>query len=101
MLGDDAKAAEMNGIADNVKSAILNTLWADGPVSSDSGPKATGPRVPGELGNALKLSGSGEYVNLPTGIVSGLNGDFTIYVWVNPDDDRTWSRVSALGSGNS
>ena len=38
---------------------------------------ATGPRVPGEIGNALKLSGNGEYVNLPSGIVSGLH-DFTI-----------------------
>jgi hypothetical protein len=33
--------------------------------------------VPGEIGNALKLSGNGEYVNLPSGIVSGLH-DFTI-----------------------
>ena len=43
---------------------------------------ATGPRVPGKIGNAVKLSGNGEYVNLPSGIVSGLN-DFTISAWVN------------------
>ena len=61
---------------------------------------ATGPRVPGEIGNALKLSGSGEYVNLPRGIVSGLH-DFTISAWVNPSANSPWSRVFDFGSGTN
>ena len=48
---------------------------------------ASGPRVPGKIGSAVKLNGSDEYVSLPTGIVSGLS-DFTISTWVNPASDR-------------
>jgi hypothetical protein len=61
---------------------------------------ASGPRVPGEIGNALKLSGNGEYVNLPSGIVSGLH-DFTISTWVNPSANSPWSRVFDFGTGTN
>ena len=61
---------------------------------------ATGPRVPGKIGNAVKLSGNGEYVALPNGIVSGLN-DFTISAWVNPSANSAWSRVFDFGTGTS
>ncbi len=61
---------------------------------------ATGPRVPGEIGNAVKLSGNGEYVNLPNGIVSGLH-DFTVSAWVNPSANSAWSRVFDFGTGTS
>ncbi len=59
---------------------------------------ATGPRVPGKIGNAVKLSGGGEYVNLPNGIVSGLH-DFTISAWVNPSANTAWSRLFDFGTG--
>jgi hypothetical protein len=59
---------------------------------------ATGPRVPGRLGNAVRLSGNGEYVALPQGIVSGLD-DFTISAWVDPAATSTWSRIFDFGSG--
>ena len=62
------------------------------------GGQATGARVAGKLGNAVKLSGSNEYVNLPTGIVSGLN-DFTVSAWVNLGADPSWSRVFDFGTG--
>ncbi len=61
---------------------------------------ATGPRVPGKIGNAVKLSGSGEYVELPDGIVSGLT-DFTISTWVNPSQNSAWSRVFDFGTGTT
>ncbi|HEY5179280.1 MAG TPA: arabinofuranosidase catalytic domain-containing protein [Dermatophilaceae bacterium] len=61
---------------------------------------ATGPRVPGKIGNAVKLSGNGEYVALPNGIVSGLS-DFTISAWVNPAADSTWSRIFDFGTGTT
>ena len=100
LLGNDAKAAEMNAIADDIKSAILDTLWAGAPVTNapPAGGNATGPRVPGRLGNAVRLSGTSEYVSLPTGIVSGLT-DFTISAWVNPAATTTWTRVFDLGTG--
>ncbi len=61
---------------------------------------ATGPRVPGEIGNAVKLSGNSEYVDVPDGIVSGLH-DFTISAWVNPSANSAWSRVFDFGTGTS
>jgi hypothetical protein len=97
-LGNTAKANEMTTIANNIKAAILNTLWADGPVGGSGG--ATGPRVTGRIGNAVRLSGSGEYVSLPSGIVSGLT-NFTISAWVNPAATSTWSRVFDFGTGTT
>jgi hypothetical protein len=61
---------------------------------------ATGSRVPGKFGNAVQLSGNGEYVSLPNGIVSGLH-DFTISAWVNPSANTAWSRVFDFGTGTS
>jgi hypothetical protein len=61
---------------------------------------ATGPRVAGKIGNAVKLSGNGEYVQLPDGIVSGLH-DFTISAWVNPSENSAWSRVFDFGTGTT
>ena len=98
LLGNTAKANEMTTIANNIKNAILNTLWADAPVGQGGG--ATGPRVAGRIGNALRLSGASEYVSLPTGIVSGLT-NFTISAWVNPAANSTWSRVFDFGSNTT
>ena len=62
---------------------------------------ATGPRVAGEIGNAVRLSGNGEYVNLPNSIAGGLH-DFTIATWVNvTTTDQTWARIFDFGTGTS
>src|SRR5262245_53151332 len=61
---------------------------------------AAGPRVSGQLGNAVKLNGGGEYVNLPVGIVAGLS-DFTVAAWVNPASNDTWARVFDFGTGTT
>ena len=61
---------------------------------------ATGPRAPGEIGNALQLNGDGEFAQLPTGIVSGLH-DFTIATWVNPSANLPWSRIFDFGTGTN
>ncbi len=61
---------------------------------------ATGTRVAGRIGNAVKLAGNGEYVQLPDGIVSGLH-DFTISAWVNPSQNSAWSRVFDFGTGTT
>jgi hypothetical protein len=102
LLGNSAKAAEMRGTADRIKASILDNLWADGPVQGETiGGAATGPRVAGQLGNAVRLNGSGEHVTMPAGIVSGLNGDFTVSAWVNPAANTTWSRVFDFGTGTT
>lgn len=69
-------------------------------ISAVSTTGATGPRVAGKIGNAVKLSGNGEYAALPTGVVSSLN-DFTISTWVNPSAASTWSRIFDFGAGTS
>jgi Concanavalin A-like lectin/glucanases superfamily/Glycosyl hydrolases family 43 len=63
----------------------------------DSGGGATGPRVPGRLGNAVELNGVADYVDLPDGIVSGLS-DFTVATWIDWSGNQTWSRVFDFGT---
>ena len=100
VIGETAKAAEMNAIADNIKNAILTLLWDDSsptPIPPQPGPPAT--RVAGQLGNALPLNGpAGHHVDLPDGIVSSLS-DFTISTWINPVATTTWSRIFDFGTG--
>jgi hypothetical protein len=69
-------------------------------IASVASSGATGPRVPGKIGNAVKLSGNGEYVALPDGIVNGLH-DFTVSAWVNPSQNTGWSRVFDFGTGTN
>lgn len=71
--------------------------WTDG--SPTSGCTATGSRQPGKIGTALDFCHSGGYVTLPEGSVSGLTGDYTVSVWVNPSANSTWSRVFDIGTG--
>jgi hypothetical protein len=104
LLGDTAKATEMNAIAERVKTAVLG-LWAPGQVTNrPEGPgvvcAATGGRVAGRLGSAVKLCGQNEYVSLPTGLLSGLS-DFTVSAWVNPGANTAWSRVFDFGTGTT
>ena len=102
MLGDTAKAAELNGLADDIRNAILTQLWDDTP--ADSVPTPTpATRVPGQpgFGNAIGLNGANpnQHVVMPAGIVSGLTGDFTVAAWVNLAATTQWQRVFDFGSG--
>ena len=102
VLGEPAKADEMNAIADNIRNAILTLLWDDGPINDGPG-EPTGPvtRVPGQFGNAVRLGGDGPaYATMPNGILNGIN-DFTISTWVNPAATSTWSRIFDFGTGTT
>jgi hypothetical protein len=99
LLGDNAKANEMEGIADNIKDSILGNLWANGPIHTPGGTATT--RVPGELGSAVKLSGSGDFITLPNNVTSSLNGDWTVSTWVNPQSNAAWSRIFDFGTGTT
>ena len=79
------------GSGSNAEVATIKDIPAGG---------AAGPRASGQLGNAVKLNGGGEYVNLPAGIVSGLS-DFTVSAWVNPASNDTWARVFDFGTGTT
>jgi uncharacterized protein len=52
----------------------------------------------GKINNAVSLSGSTQYVSMPTGIVSTLN-DFTIATWVKLNAVSTWARIFDIGTG--
>ena len=103
LLGDSGSASEMNSLADQMSNSIMTNLWADGPVGGGTSTGATGPRVAGKLGNAVKLSGTADYVNLPASVGTALHGltDFTISAWVNPTATPTWSRIFDFGTGTS
>ena len=72
-------------------------------ISAIASAGATGPRIPGEIGNAVMLSGNGDYVQLPSGISNALSGlhDFTIAAWVNPAVDPQWQRIFDFGTGTN
>jgi hypothetical protein len=56
--------------------------------------------VAGRLGNAIDIGGNGQYVSLPTGVLSG-SPEFTVAAWVRLDSIGTWSRVFDFGSGTT
>jgi hypothetical protein len=101
ILGETGKAAEMNTIADNIRTAILTRLWDDTPADSVPTPTPS-TRVAGQAGygNAVGLNGANpnQSVTMPSGIVSTLT-DFTVATWVNLAATTTWSRVFDFGSG--
>lgn len=83
--------------ANNKKEVLATDPLTGTGVSTCS---ATGPRVPGKIGSAVKLAGNGEYVALPADIVSGLH-DFTVAAWVNPSQNSAWSRIFDFGAGTN
>jgi hypothetical protein len=107
LLGNDAKAAEMEALADDIKDAILTLLWDDSPVTE---PPTLEPspatRTTGQegFGNAVQLGppASNQYVDMPDGIVNGLN-DFTIAAWLNrtTTSGQAWARVFDFGTGTT
>jgi hypothetical protein len=104
LIGDQVQAAKMSELADNIKNAILNVLWDDGPAVTPPLEPAEGTRIVGQagFGNAIKLNGgeSNRTVNMPAGILNGLT-DFTIATWVNPVGTQNWSRVFDFGTGTT
>jgi hypothetical protein len=56
--------------------------------------------VTGNNGNAVDLSGTNQYVALPTGVVSGADA-ITVAAWVNLDTVSNWTRIFDFGSGTS
>ena len=57
-------------------------------------------QVAGKRGNAVDLSGTNQYVALPSGVVSS-NDTITLAAWVNLDTVSNWSRIFDFGSGTA
>jgi hypothetical protein len=100
LVDDDGQAYIYWGSFSSPRVAKLKPSMIELEELDGGGAGATGPRVPGRLGNAVELNGVADYVSLPSGIVSGLS-DFTISVWVNPSAISTWSRVFDFGTGTA
>ena len=74
--------------------------WTDG--SSTSACTAAGARAAGKIGSgSLNFCNTAAYVNLPTGVVSSLTGDYSVSTWVNPAGNTTWQRVFDIGSSSN
>jgi DUF1680 family protein len=54
----------------------------------------------GKINNAVSMSGSTQYVSMPTGIISTLN-DFSIATWVKLNAVTTWTRIFDIGTGTT
>jgi hypothetical protein len=104
LIGDQTKAAELSGLAESIKNAVLDMLWDDGTADTPPLEPAEGTRVVSQegLGNAIRLNGGepNRHVSMPVGILNGLT-DFTIAVWVNPASAQNWSRVFDFGTGTA
>ncbi len=102
LVDDDGQAYIYWGSFSSPRAAKLkpNMIELDELGDGGSGGAATGPRVPGRIGSAVRLNGVADQVNLPAGILSGLT-DFTIAVWVNPAATPTWSRIFDFGTGTT
>jgi hypothetical protein len=100
LVDDDEQAYIYWGSFSSPRAAKLKRNMIELDELDGGGGGATGPRVPGRLGNAVRLNGVADYVSLPPGIVGGLS-DFTISVWVNPAAISTWSRVFDFGTGTA
>ncbi len=57
-------------------------------------------RVAGRAGNAVDLSGSSQYVALPTGILAGATA-FSVATWVRLDSLTNWQRLFDFGSSSA
>ena len=53
----------------------------------------------GRINRAVNLSGVGQFISLPAGVVSTSYYDFTVTAWVKPDTLGTWARIFDLGTG--
>ncbi|KZE88542.1 LamG-like jellyroll fold domain-containing protein [Microbacterium sp. TNHR37B] len=73
--------------------------WTDGSPTSNCQPD--GVRQPGRFGTALDFCRTSSYGSLPAGVVSGLNGDWSISTWIKPAALTNWSRVFDFGTGQN
>ena len=54
----------------------------------------------GQLGQAVDLNGSADYLRIPSGVIGGVD-NMTIATWVNWDGGANWQRIFDLGDGTA
>lgn len=85
------------GLSKSDGAAVIQ--WTDGSPTSNC--QVNGIRQPGKIGTALDFCKTGSYGSLPSGIVSGLNGDWSISTWIKPASLANYSRVFDFGTGQT
>ena len=90
------------GVGGIYAELIRNRAFMDPAIPAHWVAPADIPRVPGNFGSAVQLSGGSpaNYVQLPQDIVAGLT-DFTVAAWVNPAAVPNWARVFDFGTGET
>ncbi|PPG40955.1 hypothetical protein C5C30_09115 [Rathayibacter sp. AY2B5] len=73
--------------------------WSDGAPTSNC--QVSGARQPGRFGTALDFCKTASYGSLPSGIVSGLTGDWSVSTWIKPASLTNYSRVFDFGTGQN
>ncbi|MDQ0896122.1 PxKF domain-containing protein [Agromyces ramosus] len=91
------KTLGVMSLSKNDGAAVVQ--WTDGSPTSNCQPN--GPRQPGKIGSALDFCKTSSYGSLPSGIVSNLNGDWSISTWIKPAALTNWSRVFDFGTGQT
>ncbi|MCX2678658.1 alginate lyase family protein [Galbibacter sp. EGI 63066] len=82
---------------DEMEGATANDSWGLNNGTLQSGASWTS----GIVNNAVSFDGSSSgYVDLPDNIMSDINGDFTIAIWVRLDEVATWARILDFGTNN-
>ena len=72
----------------------------DSGASPANGTVSGGTYVTGQIGQAVNLNGSSQYVSFPSGFVSSLN-DFSVATWVKVTSNSNWARLFDFGTGTS
>jgi hypothetical protein len=76
------------------------TAAADSSGNNQNATVTGGTWTTGQIGNAVNLSGTTQYVTAPAGVVSSLN-DFTVATWVRLDTTGNWRRIFDFGSSTT
>jgi hypothetical protein len=107
LLGNEAKAAELGALAEEIRQAVLTLLWDDAPiVEPPTLQPLTANRTAGQagFGNAIQLGqpAPNRYVDMPDGMLAGIT-DFTIATWVNrtTTSGQDWARLFDFGTGTT
>jgi len=75
------------------------TSWYDVSYNNYNGTLTNGPTYDSTYGGSIVFDGSDDYVNLPTGLLSG-TGDFTIIQWVQSNGNSVGTTFGNYPSGN-
>ncbi|MGF6856921.1 LamG-like jellyroll fold domain-containing protein [Paraburkholderia sp. CI3] len=105
--GETTQSSEAMGVSGTLLYTNLTFDQGSGTTASD----ATGNGNNGTLlggatwaagkhNTAVQLNGSGAYVTLPAGFISGIN-DFTIAAWVYWNGSSNWQRIFDFGNNST